>query len=49
VNNALFAPKKSLPAVEGEATQVQKEQTSHHDLTGSETILIAEADFIGSP
>ena len=44
MNNALFAPKKSLPAVEREAAQVQKEQTSHHDLTGSETILIVEDD-----
>jgi len=33
-----------LPAVEGEATEVQKEQTSHHDLTGAETILIVEDD-----
>ena len=32
-----------LPAVEGEAVQVQKEQTSA-DLTGFETILILEDD-----
>jgi len=33
-----------LPAVEKEATEVQKEQTSPDDLTGSETILIVEDD-----
>jgi len=33
-----------LPAVEKEATQAQKEQTSPDDLTGSETILIVEDD-----
>ena len=33
-----------LPAVEKEDLQVQKEETSSHDLTGSETILIVEDD-----
>ena len=33
-----------LPAVEGEALSREKEQTSYHDLTGSETILIVEDD-----
>jgi len=33
-----------LPAVEGEVTQVHKEQTASDDLTGSETILIVEDD-----
>ena len=44
MNNALFAPKKSLPAVEGERFQENKEQTSADDLTGSEAILIVEDD-----